>query len=151
MKNLARKFQKFIGEIDCPVEDRPMFISIAVGYALGAQAPLPSEPTNYRIYYVNNVAGLLRPIVDELNENFLVNTNVIMDIAERTWAMRYKLCHPVRGDYLGASQSLPLTERREMPGEAKKLMDKVDESHKVLRWMFSETFEAVGNSLGALK
>jgi hypothetical protein len=70
-------------------------VSIALGLALGRNAPMPaSMPELARSYYAENIQANIDRAAAEFNENIVIDFDLVGQLARSTWLIRAGLCHP---------------------------------------------------------
>lgn len=131
-------------DMNLGIADRNKFIAVSLGYALGVQGMMPSAPTEQvSLYYVNNVAGGINTVLSQVNEAYVINTNVAADIAERTWRTRYRLLYPVANDLGMVMSSLPLANSPTFPAVYKSLFEQVDFSNNQQLFAMGRIFHVI--------
>ncbi len=146
MNKLAETVKRTSFHIEGKQEDFASSLAVALGYAIGMALPLPTtQPDNRGIYYAANCGGLALSVVNTVNEDYPVNTDIAKNIAKATWDFRMANVYPA---YVGFAGGNVLAESRFFPGVFKEQAERVATAKDhVGGWAFNELTSEVAQFL----
>lgn len=137
MNELAETVKQASLNIQCKQEEFASSLAVAIGYAIGMGLPLPAiMPDNRGIYYASNCGGLALSVINTINEDYPVNTDIAKNIAKATWDFRMANVYPA---YIGFAGANVLADSRFFPGLFKEQAERVANARNHIDdWVFNE-------------